>query len=75
MRIKVETNDEGFAIGKCPLFSELVAGGGPCNFLCRYHGETDFKNKTFECRTDELFQRFDIATPKKGNWNYENRTD
>lgn len=54
MKIKVELNAEKYAIGKCPYYEEVVAGGRVCRMLCKYSSNFNIKERTFECAAPSL---------------------
>lgn len=72
MIISIETDEAGYAIGRCP-FSFLEAGGRTCMQFCKYRGNVDFKNKTIECLYDKFLNDIRDYQPIKpiytGSWN------
>lgn len=52
VRIKVELNEEGLAIGACPYNREVIAGGAFCKRFCRFNFGNDYSTKEVRCACD-----------------------
>ena len=81
MRIKVQTDENMFAVGRCPFCAELIAGGRSCKLFCKYHIANDYRAMEVECgfpqelnphrENPSLKKKEDKAPIVIGVWNEE----
>lgn len=48
-RLKVEVNDNGWSVSKCPYNNSVMMGGETCINFCKYFMERDIKAKDVLC--------------------------